>query len=73
MLYGAYQYTYKYIEYYQDIENKEVSNQQFADKHIYKDYHYFFKHHTAAEKNPNNNWLDTCLQWYRKHKYEIEI
>jgi hypothetical protein len=71
MSFGSYNYTYKYIEYYQDIKSKEVSNSNFANKHIYTDYHYFFKHYKADEKIPENIWLEQCLKRYRKFKYNL--
>jgi hypothetical protein len=71
MSYGAYKYNYKYLEYYKDIESKDVNNSNFSNKHIYTDYHYFFKHYKADEKIPENIWLEQCLQRYRKFKYNL--
>jgi hypothetical protein len=71
MFHTSVQYTNQYIVYQNDMKNGKITNSEFADKHIYKDYHYFFKHYKADEKIPENIWLDQCLERYRKYKFEI--
>lgn len=72
MFHTSVQYTNQYNIYQNDMKNGKITNSEFADKHIYKDYHYFFKHYKADEKIPENIWLEQCLKRYRKYKFEIE-
>jgi hypothetical protein len=70
MSYTAVFYTKQYNTYHKDMKSTQVTNSEFADKHIYKDYHFFFKHYKADEKIPENIWLDQCLEKYRHEIFE---
>jgi hypothetical protein len=71
MINTAILYTSQYKEYHKDMKSHKITNYEFSKKHIYKDYHYFFKHYKADKRIAENIWLDQCLERYRFENFKI--